>query len=61
MLINTCIKYMEGYFPTKRCRKLRFRECKELLDLELKEVCFADIKKRYKAEGRLYIEYNNLF
>lgn len=29
MKIKVIYNYMEGYLPTKRCRKLRYREAKK--------------------------------
>lgn len=37
MKIKTWIKYEEGYLPP-RCRKLRYRECEEYVNVNLKEV-----------------------
>jgi hypothetical protein len=37
MKIKTWIKYEEPYLP-KRCRKLRYKECEEFIDVELAEV-----------------------
>lgn len=43
MKIKTWIKYTEGYLPTERSRKLRYKECEEFVDLELKEVSKMDL------------------
>lgn len=59
MKINTWIKYTEGYLPTKRHRKLRYRECEEYIDVELKEVSLKDVRKKYSVEDKIYYEYNN--
>lgn len=59
MKVKTWIKYMEGFLPTKRSRKLRFRECEEYLDIELKEVSINEVKKAYQVEDSIYYSYNN--
>ena len=38
MKIKTWIKYDEGYLPTPRCRKLRYRWTEDYVEAELKEV-----------------------
>ena len=37
MNIKTWIKYEESYLPP-RCRKLRYRECEDHIDVKLREV-----------------------
>lgn len=64
MKIRTWIKYTESYLPTKRHRKLRYRECEDFVNIELKEVDFNSLipalsvgnKKYYLFEGGLYIK-----
>ncbi|MDF2880044.1 MAG: hypothetical protein K0R54_601 [Clostridiaceae bacterium] len=38
MKIKAIYIYQEGYLPTKRCRKLRYREATDTIEVELKEV-----------------------
>lgn len=59
MKINTWIKYTEGYLPTKRHRKLRYKECEEYINIELKEVSINDVNKKYSVDSKIYYEYNN--
>jgi hypothetical protein len=59
MKINTWIKYTEGYLPTKRHRKLRYRECEDYINVELKEVSINDVNKKYSVDSKVYYEYNN--
>lgn len=59
MLIKTKITYEEGYLPTPRCRKLRYRECEEVVEAELEEVNFSDLKLAfedcsYKGKGKIF-------
>lgn len=58
MKINTWIKYMKDFLPTKSNKKL-YRECEEYIDVELKEVTLNDVKKKYSVEDKIYYEYNN--
>ncbi len=63
MKIKTWIKYEEAYLPTPRCRKYRYRECEEYVDIELAEVPFAVLRKAfednsYGGKGLIY-SYNN--
>ena len=47
MKIKTWIKYEESYLPP-RCRKLRYRECEEYIDVNLKEVDKVDLKLAFE-------------
>lgn len=54
MQIRTWIKYEESFLPP-RCRKLRYKECEEFVDIELKEVDKDDLKLAFEDnsfEGR---------
>ena len=62
MKINTWIKYEESYLP-ERCRKLRYRECEDYIDVELKEVATDELRlafedNSYNGRGKIY-SYNN--
>ena len=65
MNIKTWIKYTEGYLPSTRHRKLRYKELEEYVDIELKEISINDMKLKYShmniCEGYevLYYEYQN--
>jgi len=59
MKINTWVKYTEGYLPTKRHKKLRYRECEDYINVELKEVSINDVNKKYSVDSKVYYEYNN--
>jgi hypothetical protein len=63
MNIKTWIKYEEGYLPTTRCKKLRYKECEEYVSVELKEIALSDMKlafedNSYEGAGKIYF-YNN--
>jgi hypothetical protein len=63
MKIKTWIKYEEAYLPTPRCRKLRYREHEEFVDIVLTEVPFAELRKAfedksYGGKGLIY-SYND--
>ena len=65
MKIKTWIKYEEGYIPPK-CRKIRYRECEEHIDVNLKEVgmdslqlAFEDIS--YNGAGKIYLYKKKLW
>ena len=44
MKIKINIMYEEGYLPTERCRKLRYRDKKETVLTEIKEMALADME-----------------
>lgn len=65
MKIKTWIKYEEKYLPTPRCRKYRYRECEEYVDIELAEAPISALSKAfedrsYGGKGFIY-SYNGLF
>lgn len=45
MKIKTYIKYTEGYLPTPRHRKLRYKELEDFVDIELCEVSKVAINR----------------
>lgn len=58
MYIKTWIKYEEPYLPP-RCRKMRYVEREEHIDLVLREVPFAELvltyeDKSYDGKGKIY-------
>ena len=65
MKIKTWIKYEETYIPP-RCRKPRYRECEEFVDVPLKEVCkdeftLAFDDQSYNGKGKIYFYKNKLW
>lgn len=65
MKIKTWIKYEESYIPP-RCRKLRYRECEEYVDINLKEVDPADFRlafedTSYSGKGKIYFYKGKLW
>lgn len=65
MKIKTWIKYEESYIPP-RCRKPRYRECEEFVDVPLKEVCkdeftLAFDDQSYNGKGKIYFYKNKLW
>ena len=65
MKIKTWIKYEEGYLPP-RCRKLRYRECEEYVNANLKEVDFSELQlafedNSYSSKGKIYFYRGKLW
>jgi len=65
MKIKTWIKYEENYLPP-RCRKLRYRECEEYVDINLKEVDPAELQlafedNSYGGKGKIYFYKGKLW
>lgn len=61
MKIKTWIKYEESYLPP-RCRKLRYRECEEHVDIYLKEVSADKLQlafedNSFQGKGKIFF-YN---
>lgn len=54
MKIKIWIKYNEGYLPTPRCRKLRYRECEDYVDVELAEVTMAELEPAFNVGHMIY-------
>jgi len=59
MNIKVWIKYMEGYLPSPKCRKLRFKECESIEKVTINEITINDTKLRYKVDDREIREYQN--
>lgn len=65
MKIKTWIKYEESYLPP-RCRKLRYRECEDYIDVELKEVNSNELQlafedNSYEGKGEIYFYKGKLY
>lgn len=65
MKIKTWIKYEESYLPP-RCRKLRYRECEEYINVNLKEVDRSELKlafedNSYSGKGKIYFYKGKLY
>ncbi len=65
MEIKTWIKYEESYLPP-RCKKLRYRECEEYVNLVLKEVEYSKVQlafedNSYDGKGKIYFFHNKLW
>lgn len=65
MKIKTWIKYEESYLPP-RCRKLRYRECEEYVDINLAETTMENMKlafedNAYNGKGKIYFFRNKLW
>jgi len=58
MKIKTWIKFEESFLPP-RCRKLRYRECEDYVDVNLKEIAKTDLQlafedNSYEGKGEIY-------
>lgn len=65
MKIKIWIKYEESYLPP-RCRKLRYRECEDYVDVELKEVNSDELQlafedNSYEGKGKIYFYKGKLY
>ena len=61
MKIKTWIKYTEGYLPTPRHRKLRYKELEDFVDIELREVSKNDTELAYIIDStKEIIRYDGL-
>lgn len=65
MRIRTWIKYEESYLPP-RCRKLRYRECEEHINVNLREVSMDELKlafedNSYSGKGKIYLYRGKLW
>lgn len=65
MKIKTWIKYEESYLPP-RCRKLRYRECEEYINVNLREVPMDELKlafedNSYSGKGKIYLYRGKLW
>lgn len=50
MKFDVSILYPEGYLPTPRCRKLRYRDKKEIVSAEIKEIRKEDMELAFRVE-----------
>ena len=53
MKFNVNIMYEEGYLPTPRCRKLRYRDKKETVTTEIREVSKSNMELSFYVEDSL--------
>ena len=65
MKVETWIKYEESYLPP-RCRKLRYCECEDFINVTLKEVNPKELKlafedNSYDGKGKIYLYKNKLW
>lgn len=65
MKIRTWIKYEESYLPP-RCRKLRYRECEDFINVTLKEVDPAELQlafedNSYSGKGKIFFYHGKLW
>lgn len=65
MKIKTWIKWHESYLPP-RCRKLRYRECEEYVNINLAETTMENVKlafedNSYGGKGKIYFFRNKLW
>jgi hypothetical protein len=65
MKIKTWIKYEESYLPP-RCRKLRYRECEEYVDINLVETSMENMQlafedNSYSGKGKIYFHKGKLW
>jgi hypothetical protein len=59
MKIKTWIKYDVAFLPTPRCRKYRYREEEDHVEIELKEVTMNELKKAFKVDEKMIYSYGN--
>ncbi len=65
MKIGTWIKYEENYLPP-RCRKLRYRECEDYINVNLKEVDRSELQlafedNSFEGVGKIYFYKGKLW
>lgn len=65
MKIRTWIKYEESYLPP-RCRKLRYRECEDYVNVNLREVNGSELQlafedNSYEGKGKIYFYKGKLW
>ncbi len=65
MNIKTWIKYEKSYIPP-RCRKLRYRECSEYINVSIKEIDGSELKlafedNSYSGKGKIYFYNGKLY
>lgn len=61
MKITVNITYMEGYLPTPRSRKLRYKEVTEDIELEIREAELKDLVKKYSHIDQCEIDLEHIF
>jgi len=57
MLIKIWTKYNVGYLPTSRCRKLRYKEEEEYMNVEVKEASMSQLTPAFEAESVMIYAY----
>lgn len=65
MKIKTWIKYEESYLPP-RCRKLRYRECEDYVDIDYAETTADNLRlafedNSYEGQGKIFLYSNELW
>lgn len=65
MKVKTWIKYEESYLPP-RCRKMRYRECQDFINVNLKEVDSNELQlafedNSFEGEGKIYFYKGKLW
>lgn len=65
MKIRTWIKYEESYIPP-RCRKPRYKECEDYIDINLSEATMSDLRlafedSSYGGAGKIYLYRGKLW
>lgn len=58
MKLKVWTKYNVGYLPTKRCRKLRYKEQEEYIDFDVKEIDERDLNLAFDT-GIIIYSYDN--
>lgn len=61
MKIKLWTKYNVGYMPTNRCRKLRYKEQEEYIDVEIKEISKIELKPAFDTGIMIYAYDNRLW
>lgn len=59
MRIKTWIKFTEGYLPTPRHKKLRYKECESIEEVTINEISINQTRLKYKVEGVEIREYKD--
>lgn len=61
MNIKLWTKYNVGYYPTSRCRKLRYKEQEEYACVEVREISKTELKPAFDTGITLYFYDNKLW
>lgn len=61
MKIKLWTKYNVGYLPTKRCRKLRYKEQEEYIDFNIKEISKTELEAAFDTGIMIYSYDNRLW